>query len=71
MLLLEVAGKTQNAALLEVFTLNEPFQLVPYAVLGDFTLRVQLEGKCPERGAQIRGSLEGLGLQVLGYRWTS
>ena len=69
MLLLEVAGRTQNASLLEVFGSQETFQVVPYAVLGDFTLKVQLEAACNGRGEQIRGALEGLGLQVLGYRW--
>jgi len=69
MLLLEVAGQTQNAPLLEVFRPTESVQVVPYAVLGDFTLKVQLKSVCKERAEQIQGLLEGLGLQVLGYRW--
>jgi|GEM_PF-1961129 len=69
MLLLEMTGQAPKVALLEVFRSSESVQVVPYAVLGDFTLKVQLESVCKGRAEQIQGSLEGLGLQVLGYRW--
>ena len=69
MLLLEIQGSLRPQQLSDIFQSSENVQLIPFATLGDSSLKIQLERGCETRFAQIRSDLGGLGVQILGYRW--
>jgi hypothetical protein len=69
MLLLEIQGSLRPEHLSQIFQSSESVQLIPFATLGDSSLKIQLERDCETRFAQIRSALGALGVQILGYRW--
>ncbi len=69
MLLLELSGNTPIHQILALFTPAETAQIIPFASIGEFTLKANLASSNLERFSQIQILLKNLGLEVNGYRF--
>jgi hypothetical protein len=69
MLLLEFSGNVPSHQILALFTPAETAQIIPFASLGEFTLKANLASSDLERFSQLQTSLKNLNLEVNGYRF--
>lgn len=68
MLILEVTGTFDPQAIQSLLKSDERIEHFPYAVLGDFSLRIHMD-KDTVRAAELLQGLEKQGYGVIGYRW--
>lgn len=69
MLLLELSGNTPTHQILALFTPEETAQIIPFASIGEFTLKANIEPDDLERFTQIQILLKNLPLELNGYRF--
>ncbi|GGJ51753.1 hypothetical protein [Deinococcus roseus] len=68
MLILEATGTFDPQSIQSLLKSDETFECIPYAALGDFSLRIHIQ-KDSLRADEILDGLEAQGYAVVGYRW--